>query len=110
VVRRDAEGVSKLVSRPEGPTINSPGRQAGVWMRKNNERRRRDTLNALSKGFIRAKSRAFGAHYCFLPNPGLTAGAIQSRPFGPRFSSLQSFETPSLALPGTFAGRHASYV
>jgi len=63
-----------LLLRPEGSAGNRPGRKAGRGRGYDDEHRRCGTAS---------KFRTFGAQLCSIPNPGLTAGAILLRPFGP---------------------------
>ena len=61
--------------RPEGPAINSPGRQAGVA----------DRVASSAEGAALELSGAAPSALILsrYPIPGLTAGPTQCRPFGP---------------------------
>ena len=62
--------------RPEGPKGNRPGRKAGIRLRSDRALKARHHW--------RFTCRAFGAQFRHILYPGLTAGAIHWRPFGPQ--------------------------
>jgi hypothetical protein len=90
--------------RPAGPAMNRPGRKAGKA-----HELQRSTEGAAQRQVLHGKAfrahilqhpckcRAFGAPFFRTPLPGLTAGPIQYRAFGPQNRSHPSFETTSAA-------------
>ena len=65
-----------MAVRPEGPKGNRPGRQAGIGLGSNRALKARHHW--------RFTCRTFGALFRHILYPGLTAGAIHWRPFGPQ--------------------------
>src|SRR6266480_45521 len=88
-----AIGINRVaLFRPKGPAVNRPGREAGRRLNSNTERRRRGTLEVSIKKHMEGHHRIL-AGACVAPsalisalqfNPGLTAGPIYCRPFGPQ--------------------------
>ena len=65
------------MTRSEGPAENRPDRKVGIT-----DNIKKSTEGAALGDF--SMCRALGAHLINYPNPGLTAGPIPCRPFGPQ--------------------------
>jgi len=85
--------------RPEGPAKNRPGRKAGIRLFKQRAPKVRHSQGNANTRVCNKPHyglcRAFSAHRFSLTHPGLTAGPIHLRPFGPDELKCISFETAS---------------